>query len=207
MAASRGEAGIAACWQTGLAGAVSCGGMPLRPLLLPAMALAAVLGATVAAVLVVGDETTTHAAASAPAVTVTVDGAAAEAPATTAPATQDGGLDPAAADGQGDQNGQGDELTLPSLVGMRLDEATSVLDQRGLHRQVDGGGLFGVLDDSGWTVCATTPEAGADVVPEDVVIVHVDRSCARTRGGPAGPAPTGPGRGTGPGAAPGRGVR
>ena len=177
MAASRGEAGIAACWQTGPPGAVPCGGMPLRPLLLPAMAIAAVLGATGAAVLVASDGTTTHAAASAPSVTVTVDGPAAEAPVTTAP---DGQLDPAADDGQGggnDGGNQGDDMTLPSLVGMRLDEATSVLDERGLHREVDGGGLFGVLDDSGWTVCATTPEAGADVVPDDVVIVHVDRSC------------------------------
>jgi hypothetical protein len=147
--------------------------MPLRPLLLPAMAVAAVLGATGAAVLVAGDESATRPAASAPAVTVTVD----EAPATTAPG---GTLDPAVADGQGDgndQGGQGDDMPLPSLVGMRLDEATSVLDERGLQREIDGGGLFGVLDDSGWTVCGTTPEAGADVVPEDVVIVHVDRSC------------------------------
>jgi len=183
MAASRGEAGIAACWQTGRCGAVPCGGMPLRPLLLPAMAVAAVIGATGAAVLAAGDDTATHAAASAPAVTVTVDQPAAEAPATTAPAGQDGGLDPTAGD-QGDQNAQGDQgngdggMTLPSLVGMRLDEATSWLDDAGLQREVDGGGLFGVLDDSGWTVCGTTPEAGADVVPEDVVIVHVDRSCA-----------------------------
>ncbi len=148
------------------------------------MAAAAVLGAIGAAVVVAGDGSTTQAAA--PAVTVTVDQQTAP-PATTSPAGQDGGLDgqldPAAQDGQDgaagrDQGSQGDAMTLPSLVGMQLDEATTVLDDAGLQREVDGGGLFGVLDDSGWTVCGTTPEPGADVVPDDVVIVHVDRSCS-----------------------------
>ncbi len=44
-------------------------------------------------------------------------------------------------------------------------------------REVDGGGLFGVLDDTAWFVCATTPEAGGRVEEASVVIVHVDRAC------------------------------
>jgi hypothetical protein len=60
---------------------------------------------------------------------------------------------------------------------MRLDTASAALDDASLTRQVDGGGLLGVLDDTAWMVCATTPEAGTELVPGDVVVVHVDRSC------------------------------
>ena len=70
-----------------------------------------------------------------------------------------------------------DLVTVPSLVGMRLDHATAALSDASLDRRIDGGGLFGVLDDTAWTVCATTPDEGTAVAPGDVVVVHVDRSC------------------------------
>ena len=52
-----------------------------------------------------------------------------------------------------------------------------MLDAAGLFREVDGGGLFGVLDDTAWFVCATTPDAGQPVEEASVVVVHVDRDC------------------------------
>ena len=161
--------------------------MAQRSLLLPAMAIAAVLGAVVMAVAVAGGGGTgTSAAASSPA-TVTVPAGSTGA---ASAATGDQGAGDGQA-GQDDQGGFGDEgdqgegdqgdesfVTVPSLGGMRLDDATSALQQAGLDRQIDGGGLFGVLDDTAWTVCATTPDAGTEVVPGDVVVVHVDRACS-----------------------------
>jgi hypothetical protein len=69
------------------------------------------------------------------------------------------------------------ETVVPQLGGLALDVASTALSQNSLRRHVDGGGLFGVLDDANWTVCATTPPAGARVPPNSVVTVHVDRSC------------------------------
>lgn len=147
-----------------------------RSLLLPTMAIAAVLGAVVMAVVVAGaGETPTPAAAPPP---VTVGGAPTSTGASAAAGDQ---TDPSAgsAGDQGGVTGQGDGsfVTVPSLVGLRLDEATAQLSDASLDRRIDGGGLFGVLDDTAWTVCATTPDAGTEVVPGDVVVVHVDRSC------------------------------
>jgi hypothetical protein len=161
--------------------------MAQRSLLLAAMAVAAVFGAVAAAVVVVGGgDTPSHAAA--PPVSVTQ-------PATTGASPNAGGTggqtDPGSADqrgqdGQGDQQqgdqGQGDQgsdgfVVVPSLVGMRLDDASAALANANLSREIDGGGLFGVLDDTAWMVCDTTPEAGTEVAPGEVVVVHVDRSC------------------------------
>jgi hypothetical protein len=173
--------------------------MAQRSLLLPAMAVAAVLGAIVMAVVVVGgSDHATPAAASAPA-TVTLPGTADTATGGQGGAGGSSGGDAqGAGDGSGqagsgdgndqgafgdegdqgqDQQGDGSFVTVPSLAGMRLDDATSALANAGLDRQIDGGGLFGVVDDTAWTVCATTPDAGTEVVPGDVVVVHVDRSC------------------------------
>jgi hypothetical protein len=169
--------------------------MAQRSLLLPAMAIAAVLGAVVMAVVVAGGGGTgTSAAASSPATVTVPAGSTGAAPAATGDASagdgQAGQDDQGGSGGQDDQGGFGDEgdqgegdqgdgsfVTVPSLAGMRLDDATSALQQAGLDRQVDGGGLFGVLDDTAWTVCATTPDAGTEVVPGEVVVVHVDRAC------------------------------
>ena len=128
--------------------------MAQRSLLLSAMAIAAAVGAAAMAVVVAGAAGTPAPAA----VTVT-------APPTVA--------------GTGAQTGQGHDaaVTVPSLTGMRLDAATAALADASLDRRIDGGGLFGVLDDAGWTVCATTPDAGTELAPGDVVVVHVDRSC------------------------------
>jgi hypothetical protein len=165
--------------------------MAQRSLLLPAMAVTAVLGAVAAAVVIAGNgETASRAAA--PPVTVTL-------PATTGDASSSAGAtggqtDPGSGDqgGLGGQDGQGSQqqggqgqddqgdngpVVVPSLVGMRLDDASAALATANLAREIDGGGLFGVVDDTAWMVCDTTPEAGTEVAPGEVVVVHVDRSC------------------------------
>ncbi len=131
--------------------------MERRHLLLAAMAAAAGLGAAGAAALVAGDDDARVAAGAAVTVTVaqTTTLQTAPAEATTAVAG----------------------VPVPPLVGRRLDEASQLLLNAGLDRQVDGGGLLGVLDDTAWVVCSTTPGAGQRLEPPATVVVHVDRSC------------------------------
>jgi hypothetical protein len=129
--------------------------MERRHLLLAAMVAAAGLGAASSAVLVASDGDTRAAPTS---VTVTLAQTATETmtrPATTA------------------ESG----VPVPPLVGQRLDEASAMLQQARLRREVDGGGVFGVLDESAWMVCSTTPAAGDRVERDAVVVVHVDRAC------------------------------
>ncbi len=132
--------------------------MERRHLLLVAMAVAAGLGAAGAAAIVAADDDR----AAADAVTVTL------AQTTTQIATVDATA-PVTTEPSG--------VRVPPLAGLRLDGATALLDAAGLRRKVDGGGLFGVVDDTAWFVCATTPSAGTPVEGSSVVVVHVDRDC------------------------------
>jgi len=54
----------------------------------------------------------------------------------------------------------GDERTVPSVIGLRLDVAESDLDDLGITYQEIGGGVFGVIVSSNWVVCQTQPSAG-----------------------------------------------
>lgn len=132
--------------------------MERRHLLLVAMAAAAGLGAAGAAAIVAADDDRVATGA----VTVTL------AQTTTQIATVDATA-PATTGPPG--------LQVPPLVGLRLDDATAHLDAAGLRREVDGGGLFGVLDEAAWSVCSTTPAASAPVAASAVVVVHVARRC------------------------------
>src|SRR5579871_4654848 len=49
----------------------------------------------------------------------------------------------------------------PNEIGKRLDVAESDLEESHLPYQVIGGGTFGVVVPSHWTVCETEPKAGA----------------------------------------------
>jgi hypothetical protein len=70
-----------------------------------------------------------------------------------------------------------DLATMPDVVGERLDVAQSDLSAAGVDEddvEVVGGGTFGVVDESNWTVCEQSPAAGS--AANDVRVV-VDRSC------------------------------
>lgn len=74
--------------------------------------------------------------------------------------------------------GGGDEETLmPDVVGQQLDVAQSDIERAGFGDDVEvvGGGVFGVVDESNWTVCEQLPAAGAAVT--DTPRLVVDRSC------------------------------
>jgi predicted Ser/Thr protein kinase len=66
-------------------------------------------------------------------------------------------------------------VTVPSLVGERLDVAERRLDDLGLHSNEVGGGLFGVIFASEWEVCQTSPSGGATVRPRSTVQLTIDR--------------------------------
>jgi len=65
--------------------------------------------------------------------------------------------------------------TLPDLVGQRLDVAELHLDERHIRYREVGGGAFGIVVRSNWTVCDTEPAAGA-TNPGRVSLI-VARSC------------------------------
>jgi beta-lactam-binding protein with PASTA domain len=70
---------------------------------------------------------------------------------------------------------------VPDVVGERLDVAQGELEDQGFEVEALGGGTFGIVDESNWTVCETRPAAGASGTSDVKVIV--DRRCDTTGGG------------------------
>ncbi len=66
---------------------------------------------------------------------------------------------------------------MPDVVGLTLDVALSDIKRAGIDGEVEvlGGGAFGVVDESNWTVCTQLPAAGAEI--GSAPRVTVDRSC------------------------------
>jgi hypothetical protein len=52
------------------------------------------------------------------------------------------------------------KVSVPDLANVRLDVAKSQIQAQGWHAKVKGGGLFGVVVDSNWTVVAQEPKPG-----------------------------------------------
>jgi beta-lactam-binding protein with PASTA domain len=69
----------------------------------------------------------------------------------------------------------GGDGPVPNVVGERLDVATSELEDQGFGVEPIGGGTFGIVDESNWTVCETRPAAG-ETGDGDVRVI-VDRTC------------------------------
>jgi hypothetical protein len=76
-------------------------------------------------------------------------------------------------------SGCGSDTTavMPDVTGKRLDVAKSTIRDAGFEDEVkvDGGGVFGVLNESNWEVCDQTPAAGAAV--SGAPRLTIDRSC------------------------------
>lgn len=83
--------------------------------------------------------------------------------------------------------GESKPASMPSLLGKRLDVAKDDLKSAGVDSgdvDVVGGGTFGVVDESNWTVCAQKPKSGSKVGSK--VRVIVDRECtAEDSNGPS----------------------
>ena len=65
---------------------------------------------------------------------------------------------------------------VPALVGQRLDVALDRLQSAGLKGDVQGGGLFGVLDEGDWKVVDQDPSPGARLGQGDTVRLDIDRA-------------------------------
>ncbi len=70
-----------------------------------------------------------------------------------------------------------DPVLMPDVTGQQLDAAKTELQGAGFSDDVDvdGGGLFGVVDDSNWQVCEQLPVAGEQIT--GTPRLTVDRSC------------------------------
>jgi hypothetical protein len=66
---------------------------------------------------------------------------------------------------------------MPDVTGKKLDVAKSAIKDAGFEDEVkvDGGGVFGVIEESNWQVCDQSPVVGADL--SDAPRLTVDRSC------------------------------
>lgn len=69
------------------------------------------------------------------------------------------------------------EPSMPDVTGKQLDFALSDIKRAGFSDDVDvdGGGTFGVIDESNWTVCVQSPAAGAPI--SSPPRLTVDRQC------------------------------
>jgi hypothetical protein len=67
--------------------------------------------------------------------------------------------------------------TVPNVVNVRLDVAEEEVEGAHLQYKVVGGGLFGVVVKSDWTVCETKPDAGSPIDSGATVRLIVARSC------------------------------
>ena len=68
--------------------------------------------------------------------------------------------------------------TVPEVTGERLDVAENTLDAAGLHYHAVGGGAFGIILPSRWTVCREIPGPGALATEVTLVVEH---SCPPAR--------------------------
>jgi hypothetical protein len=69
---------------------------------------------------------------------------------------------------------------MPDVVGKKLDAAKADIKSAGVEGDVDveGGGVFGVIQESNWLVCAQSPDAGAATTGTPTLTV--DRECGVT---------------------------
>lgn len=69
---------------------------------------------------------------------------------------------------------------VPDVSGDRLDVAKAKMGDAGYKTEEVGGGAFGVVVESNWTVCETDPPAGTSA--DGKVRLVIDRSCADSGG-------------------------
>ncbi len=79
--------------------------------------------------------------------------------------------------GCGGSGGDAAAPVMPQVVGKRLDVAKSDIKRAGIDDEVEvlGGGTFGVVKESNWTVCEQLPAAGK--AAKDAPRLTVERSC------------------------------
>ena len=74
----------------------------------------------------------------------------------------------------GCSSGSATRAPAPNLVGQRLDVAEDTLDTAGLRYETIGGGTFGIVVRSHWTVCRQAPKPNTET---GTVTLTVGRTC------------------------------
>jgi Domain of unknown function (DUF4839)/PASTA domain len=71
----------------------------------------------------------------------------------------------------------GEDPVMPDVTGQKLDAAQTAIQDAGFDDdvEVDGGGLFGVIEEANWVVCEQSPAAGGPLTEAPHLVV--DRSC------------------------------
>ena len=67
--------------------------------------------------------------------------------------------------------------TVPDVIDGELDLVHDYLDGLAISHDTSGGGLFGIIDNSAWEVCATSPPVGAPLPPDGKVQLYAQHSC------------------------------
>jgi beta-lactam-binding protein with PASTA domain len=67
-------------------------------------------------------------------------------------------------------------MAVPALVGQPLDVALNRLESAGLKGEVEGGGLFGIMDEGNWRVVDQDPSKGARLRQGDTVRLDIERT-------------------------------
>jgi hypothetical protein len=71
----------------------------------------------------------------------------------------------------------GEPVVMPDVVGKTLDDAKKAVEKAGFDDdvEVEGGGVFGIVVESNWTVCSQAPSEGTEV--SDPPALTVERDC------------------------------
>jgi beta-lactam-binding protein with PASTA domain len=67
------------------------------------------------------------------------------------------------------------KTAVPTLVGERLDVAKDRLRRAGFDPDVEGGGLFGIIDESNWEVVTQDPGPGVELEQGSSVHIRVEK--------------------------------
>lgn len=63
------------------------------------------------------------------------------------------------------------KVTVPNVLGLRMDRATKLLHSKGLRVNEECTGLLGCIIKSNWWICGQTPRAGRVVNRNSVVVI------------------------------------
>jgi protein kinase-like protein len=67
--------------------------------------------------------------------------------------------------------------TVPDVIDGQLDLVHDYLDGLAINHDTSGGGLFGIIDNSAYEVCATSPPVGSPLPPDGKVQLYAKHSC------------------------------
>ncbi|HKR98488.1 MAG TPA: hypothetical protein VJU79_03135, partial [Candidatus Dormibacteraeota bacterium] len=68
-------------------------------------------------------------------------------------------------------------VPMPDVIGGRVDIVQDYLDGLDIGHDTQGGGILGILDETSYQVCSSSPHTGNTVIPDVKVQLYADHSC------------------------------